>query len=267
MSTGILSPLFAGAPAYRARTTWGGISAVAVTVAVFVTAAAAGFAIVHLVAELLGLEAIAFPDESRRATPDGVYGFMIVSQIALQVIVVVLALAVSGLFGNNTREVLALKPARGGAWAYVSSFGLVILVSMALSAVLYVVSPNSMTQDLRPFFGMVTSDFALLFAFAVIVGAPLSEELLFRGFLLSALAQTRLGFLGGAILSTGLWALLHAQYSAAGMVTVVVLGLTFSWILWRTGSLWVTIFCHGLYNALVLLLVYGVATGAVTVAA
>lgn len=263
MSTGILSPLFVGAPAYRATTTWRGISALAVTVGVFVTAAAGGFAIVHTAAEVLGLQAIAMPDgHGGSGNP---YGFLIVSQIALQVIVVALALAVSGLFGNDTREVLALKPARGGLWAYVSSFGIVVVVSVALSAVLYVASPGTVTQDLKPFFPMVTSDFAPLFALAVIVGAPLSEEFLFRGFLLSALAKTQVGFIGGAILSTGLWSLLHAQYSASGMITVMVLGLTFSWILWRTGSLWVTIFCHGLYNALVLAFVYAIATGTVTV--
>lgn len=267
MSTGIFSPLFAGAPAYRATTNWRAVTALVVTIAVFTAAAAGGFGIVHLAAEVFGIEAIAFPGADGLGGADNPYGFLIVSQVALQVIVVVLALAVSGLFGNDTREVLALKPARGGAWAYVSSFGIVILVSIALSAVLYVVSPNSVTHDLKPFFGMVTSEFAPLFALAVVIGAPLSEELLFRGFLLSALAKTQLGFLGGAILSTGLWAMLHAQYSAAGMVSVIVLGLTFSWILWRTGSLWVTIVCHGLYNALVLLFVYGIATGAVTVAA
>jgi membrane protease YdiL (CAAX protease family) len=34
---------------------------------------------------------------------------------------------------------------------------------------------------------------------------------------------------------------------------VFSIGLLLSWLLWRTGSLWVTIFCHGLYNSLVVL--------------
>jgi membrane protease YdiL (CAAX protease family) len=85
------------------------------------------------------------------------------------------------------------------------------------------------------------------------IGAPLSEELLFRGFLLSALAQTRLRFWGAAVVSTLAWAVLHAGYSAVGLAEVFAIGLLFSWLLWRTGSLRVPIVCHALYNCLILL--------------
>jgi membrane protease YdiL (CAAX protease family) len=30
-----------------------------------------------------------------------------------------------------------------------------------------------------------------------------------------------------------------------------MIGLFFSWLLWRTGSLWVAISCHALYNSLI----------------
>ena len=83
------------------------------------------------------------------------------------------------------------------------------------------------------------------------LGAPLSEELLFRGFLLSALARSRLGFAGAAVVTTILWTALHAGYSIAGLVEVSLIGLFFSWLLWRTGSLRVPIFCHALYNTLI----------------
>jgi membrane protease YdiL (CAAX protease family) len=46
---------------------------------------------------------------------------------------------------------------------------------------------------------------------------------------------------------------LHAGYSAVGLVEVFSIGLIFSWLLWRTGSLWVPIFCHAVYNILVVL--------------
>ena len=83
------------------------------------------------------------------------------------------------------------------------------------------------------------------------IGAPLSEELLFRGFLLSALACTRFGFLGAALISTALWTSLHASYTLLGIAEVFMIGLFFSWLLWRTGSLWVAISCHALYNSLI----------------
>jgi membrane protease YdiL (CAAX protease family) len=83
------------------------------------------------------------------------------------------------------------------------------------------------------------------------IGAPLSEELLFRGFLQAALARSRLGFAGGAVIASLLWTALHAGYSIPGIIEVFVIGLFFSWLLWRTGSLLVPIVCHALYNSLI----------------
>jgi membrane protease YdiL (CAAX protease family) len=67
----------------------------------------------------------------------------------------------------------------------------------------------------------------------------------------SGLAKSRLGFLGTAILTTVLWTALHAGYSAFGMLEVLGIGFYFSWLLIRTGSLWVTILCHAIYNSVV----------------
>jgi hypothetical protein len=91
------------------------------------------------------------------------------------------------------------------------------------------------------------------------VGAPLSEELLFRGFLLGALAQTQLGFIGAALLSTVAWTALHPGYSLVGLLDVLANGLLFCWLLWRTGSLRVPLLCHAAYNgSIVLALLIGV---------
>ena len=93
---------------------------------------------------------------------------------------------------------------------------------------------------------------------AIVVGAPLSEELLFRGFLLSALAQSRLGYFGAALLTTLGWTVLHAGYSGLGLIEVFLAGLLFSWLLWRTGNLWVPIACHAFYNGIVLFAIVAV---------
>ena len=119
-----------------------------------------------------------------------------------------------------------------------------------VSLVQYIWFQHDMYSDLRPFVRLF-GDSWLLALLVVGVGAPLSEELLFRGFLLSALARSRLGFWGGAVLSTALWTSLHAGYSAVGIVEVFLIGIFFSWLLWRTGSLRVAIFCHALYNSLI----------------
>jgi membrane protease YdiL (CAAX protease family) len=107
--------------------------------------------------------------------------------------------------------------------------------------------------DLRPFVNLIRGPDGVLAAAVVGIGAPLSEELLFRGFLLSALARTSLGFWGAALIVTALWTALHIGYSIVGIVEVFMIGLFFSWLLWRTGSLRVAIFCHALYNSLIVL--------------
>ena len=83
------------------------------------------------------------------------------------------------------------------------------------------------------------------------VGAPVSEELLFRGFLFSALAKSRFGLLGASLLTSAVWTSLHSGYSIYGLIEVFAIGLFLAWLLVRTGSLWITIICHMVYNTAV----------------
>jgi membrane protease YdiL (CAAX protease family) len=115
-----------------------------------------------------------------------------------------------------------------------------------------------MFNDLRPFVQFINNGDWVLALAVVGVGAPLAEELLFRGFLLSALARSRLGFWGAALVCSGLWTALHVGYSLAGVIEVFLIGIYFSWLLWRTGSLRVALFCHALYNSLIVLVLLNV---------
>ena len=78
------------------------------------------------------------------------------------------------------------------------------------------------------------------------------EELLFRGFLLTALSATALGYWRAAVIATLAWTALHFSYSWVGLTEVFVIGLYLSWLLWRTGSLLPPLFCHALYNSCLL---------------
>jgi membrane protease YdiL (CAAX protease family) len=168
------------------------------------------------------------------------------------VLTAALTLLASTLFGGRVRDVLALHKAPTGWRSYAGALLALAGLQVVLAAVLHGIS-HDMGTDLRPFVGLVRGPQWPLAAAVVGIGAPLAEELLFRGFLLSALARTRLRFWGAAVVATLAWASLHASYSAVGLAEVFVLGLFFSWLLWRTGSLWVPIFCHALYNSLILL--------------
>ena len=87
------------------------------------------------------------------------------------------------------------------------------LMQVTVGAIEYGLFAHDMYADLRPLVQLFGEQW-LLALLVVGVGAPLSEELLFRGFLLSALARSRLGFAGGAVITTAWWTALHAGYSA-----------------------------------------------------
>ena len=54
---------------------------------------------------------------------------------------------------------------------------------------------------------------------------------------------------------------------AAGIAEVFLIGLLFSWLLWRTGSLRVALFCHALYNSLIVLVLRHVPRGSFAISA
>lgn len=102
--------------------------------------------------------------------------------------------------------------------------------------------------------------FVLVFL-SVAIGAPLSEELIFRGQIFAALAQTRLGLSGTTLVTSIAWALLHATEPWLSVGLIFIMGLAFGFLLIRYGSLWVTIICHGVWNAIYSLAIFwGVAS-------
>jgi len=93
-----------------------------------------------------------------------------------------------------------------------------------------------------------TAGFVPLFWFALIVAAPLAEESLFRGFLFEGIFHSRLGAAGAVILSALAWASIHLQYDLYGVATIFVSGLLLGYARLKTGSLYPTLFLHGLMN-------------------
>jgi len=240
--------LFRGPPAYRARTPWGaGMGLLATIVIVALSVLGATF-----LPHIFGLGDTLTSLPGRGPAPGKPAGGLRVVAV-WQALMVVLTLLASSLFGGRVRDVLALRTAPGGWRTYAGAILAMAALQLFLAGVQHSLMRHDMLTDLRPFVGLVGGPDWPLTAAVVGIGAPLSEELLFRGFLLAALAQTRLGFWGAALVSTLLWAGLHAGYSIVGLAEVFAIGLFLSWVLWRTGSLRVAIFCHALYNSLILL--------------
>lgn len=80
------------------------------------------------------------------------------------------------------------------------------------------------------------------------VAAPLTEELMTRGFLYRGWSESLLRPLGAIILSSLVWTCMHLQYDAFFLAQVLSIGLLFGWLRYACGSTWVTIVLHGLNN-------------------
>ena len=84
---------------------------------------------------------------------------------------------------------------------------------------------------------------------SLIIGAPLGEELVFRGQMFVALSQTRIGFPGASLLTSAGWAALHWTGNPMVVALLFCMGLVLCFLLRRFGSLWVTMACHAAWNA------------------
>ena len=76
---------------------------------------------------------------------------------------------------------------------------------------------------------------ALLFV-AIVIVAPICEEIAFRGFLFRGLADSFIGVAGAIVLTAAGWALMHVQYDWFVISQIFLLGVLFGWLRWATGS-------------------------------
>lgn len=239
--------LFRGPPAYRPLSTWHPAAALLATL---------GITIVAMVAGVVGAVLV----KPSGGTGGEAAGWPFVAALAAsQVSAILLTLYCARAYSGRVADVLALRPPAQGIAAYPLAFGLMLAMVGAYTAVVWFIDPSLLTHDLAAFAGLMQSEAWWLALAAIALGAPLMEELLFRGFLLSALARSRIGFAGGAVVTSAAWTMLHPSYSVAGLLEVFMVGIYFSWLLWRTGSLRVPMFCHALYNGsiAIFLLVHG----------
>jgi membrane protease YdiL (CAAX protease family) len=81
----------------------------------------------------------------------------------------------------------------------------------------------------------------------VIIG-PVTEEIVFRGFLFRGLSASFLGVAGTLIVTSIAWALLHVQYDWLTVAQIFLIGLLLGWLRWASGSTLLTISLHVLAN-------------------
>ena len=94
-----------------------------------------------------------------------------------------------------------------------------------------------------------------------VLGAPLVEEILFRGVLFAGLV-TRLGRFWTVVLTAAVWAAAHLGAAPAVFALMIFfMGLVLGTLMLRFGSLWVPIACHTVWNLVVTLGLYHAGSG------
>jgi membrane protease YdiL (CAAX protease family) len=161
--------------------------------------------------------------------------------------------------GGRRREVLRLTGERFTIGFYVVAAIILLLITGLLELLLYKTFDVDIFADTAFLRDGLTSPVAAGTVVIAVILAPLWEELTFRGFLVSALSKSRLGFWGAALIANVLWTSLHASYSWAGVASVFVAGLILSWLVWRTGDIKPAIVTHAAGNAFALAFTYGFA--------
>lgn len=95
----------------------------------------------------------------------------------------------------------------------------------------------------------------LIFSIMIMVGAPMVEEIAFRGMLFNALRKKGLGAVWTIVLTAVIFSAFH--FEPVRFFLLLPIGLVYGWVRWKTGSLGAAMVAHGVNNspaALVVLL-------------
>jgi membrane protease YdiL (CAAX protease family) len=98
-----------------------------------------------------------------------------------------------------------------------------------------------------------TARFLPLLAVALVLAAPVFEEIFFRGLLFQGIRHSRLGPGGAVGLCALAWAVIHFQYDVYGMITIFVFGIMLGWARLKSGSVYLPIMMHAFINLVALI--------------
>ena len=182
---------------------------------------------------------------------------------------------VAKIRGGEPREILSLR------WPSLSVLGWICVIAaflLTMYAMIFVVvtvfhidmaqytpgpngeppSTGSAGMVKEAMFDMANEPLLYWLAFpAITLGAPVAEELIFRGFLFSVLANSRAGLSGATLITAALWSLMHVTEPWFAVGVIFIMGLVLGALLIRFGSLWVTMACHAIWNASYALVIFG----------
>lgn len=167
------------------------------------------------------------------------------------ILLVATSIFIIRLRGGKLRPYLALKP-----FSFAVGMGMlgVLLIFMIASQALTYMLDMTPLVFVDPLYQSVSSIWLLVFAMVVV--APIYEEVIFRGILWSAIAEqftmpsysANHGAIVASIVTSLIFAIIHVQYGVYEISTIVVLALIFCYARIKSGSLLLPIALHIVNN-------------------
>jgi membrane protease YdiL (CAAX protease family) len=146
--------------------------------------------------------------------------------------------------GSSVRDYLRFNPVSGRTlfrWIAVT-VALIALADLVIVSMGRPLVPEFMRQ------AYATADSIALFWIALVIAAPIFEEMFFRGFLFTGLESSALGAAGAVLVTAAVWAAIHLQYDTFDMGLILCLGVVLGVARLATRSLFVTVAMHATMN-------------------
>ena len=175
-------------------------------------------------------------------------------QVTLQALLAVALILTAFFFASPALRSLApapwlglRPPQRKALWLAVTAYFGYVACALVISLLL---SPHQedITRDLGGDEGTIGT---ILAGILIVIVAPISEEIFFRGFLFNGFRRG-VPTIAAAVLASAIWGIFH--YTGAGtwgvVLQITVFGFWLSWLYERTGSIYPTMAVHAVNNAI-----------------
>ncbi len=203
---------------------------------------------------------LVLPFDSKLASdPDNASDAAILAtQTLFDGLLIAVAVAVASDWKFNLRQALGrlgLRGFRPSAFGWMFAvLGIYYAGAIAFSAI--VVQPKQ--EDIGKQLGVCNPGIgiAIFAVLAIVVLAPVAEEIFFRGFFFAGLRQ-RWSLWPSALLSGAVFGLVHAPTGPTAAIPLAGLGVGLAWLYNKTGSIYPSMLAHFLNNAIAISVVLG----------
>lgn len=145
-------------------------------------------------------------------------------------------------FGFSIKEFKVLSALKYSGISYAITFSM----SVVLTIILFVFKINLEQQKLITELVKVPLSKFLFMAPMMIIFAPVLEEFIFRWFLFEEVLSKRIGIMGGAVISSMIFALVH--FNIRSFLIIFTLGLMNCYLIEKKGY-WYAVFNHAVFNS------------------